>query len=393
MGEWYPDDAALLALSRDEATGVEYIETGRSPYYLEFRRMLHRLLRAFERANDLRVYQDGELSVGVRGGRAFVGDAAVVFAGVEGHAVAPGVTTWLWLDGDGELAWSELGLPGEPGGGVALAKVVAGAEAIEQVEDLRGQALLWQPSLLGLGVTAEVERINAALDGVDEAVTAAALSLLCAGPGAIADVLHAHQQFYYDQDDEAHLRLINESAAAGARLGLRFTLAGHLPLDTYLMVDEANGQLRQRYGLAGATEYALVGVLPVSWAHEGALTSDETARVMGVVPVDGRVSEVVLSAGGNIESSASGDGVSAVVKVNGVEVTATAPELTDADGPGFRSTGQGDGTAAVVKDDGTEQVSRGDVLTLDLVRDVSGSVSEEARDVVVLVVVRADEPG
>ena len=393
MGEWYPDDAALLALSRDEATGVEYIETGRSPYYLAFRRMLHRLLRAMERANDLRVYQDGELSVGVRGGRAFVGDAAVTFAGVEGHAVSPGVTTWLWLDGDGELAWSEQGLPGEPGSGVALAKVVAGAEAIEQVEDLRGQVFLAQPSLLGLGVTASAERINAALDGAAESVTAAALGTLTAGSATMADLLHGHQHFYYDKDEEAHLRLINDSAGAGARLGLRFTLPGHLPDDTYLMVDEGSGYLRQRYGLAGATEYALVGVLPVAWTREGELTADETGRLMGVVPVDGKVSEVVLSVGGNIESSEAGDGVSAVVKVNGAEVTSTVPEVTDADGLGFRSTGQGDGTAAVVKDDGTEQVSRGDVLTVDLVRSVSGSVSEEARDVAVLVVVRADEPG
>ncbi len=65
MSERYPSDATLLALSQDDATGVEYIPTGRSPYYLEFRKMLYRLLRATERANDLRVHQDGDLTAGV----------------------------------------------------------------------------------------------------------------------------------------------------------------------------------------------------------------------------------------------------------------------------------------------------------------------------------------
>jgi hypothetical protein len=80
MSERYPDDAALLALESDAATGVEYIPTGRSPYYLEFRKLVQRLLLAAERANDLRVYQDGDLSIGVRPGRCLIQNAAVTFA-------------------------------------------------------------------------------------------------------------------------------------------------------------------------------------------------------------------------------------------------------------------------------------------------------------------------
>ncbi len=69
MSERYPDDATLLAMEQDAATGVQYIPTGQSPYYLHFRKLVHRLLLACGRANDLRVYQDGDLSVGVRPGR------------------------------------------------------------------------------------------------------------------------------------------------------------------------------------------------------------------------------------------------------------------------------------------------------------------------------------
>ena len=46
MPERYPSDATLLALSADTATGVEYIPTGQSPYYLQFRKLLQGLLDA-----------------------------------------------------------------------------------------------------------------------------------------------------------------------------------------------------------------------------------------------------------------------------------------------------------------------------------------------------------
>src|SRR5690554_4821562 len=113
--ERYPSDAALLALTEDETTGVPYIPTGATPYHLLYRRMLHRLLRATERANDLRVYQSGDLSVGVRAGRCFVADDAVTFAGAEHIALDANGTTWLWLDEQGAVQTSNEGLPSDRG--------------------------------------------------------------------------------------------------------------------------------------------------------------------------------------------------------------------------------------------------------------------------------------
>ena len=59
MTEVYPSDNTLLNLTSESETGVEYIETGKAPYYLEFRKLLSRLLLATKRANDLRVFDEG----------------------------------------------------------------------------------------------------------------------------------------------------------------------------------------------------------------------------------------------------------------------------------------------------------------------------------------------
>ena len=59
MAEIYPSDAELNALLEDAETGVEYIPSGTTPYYVHFRKLLYRLLLATKRANDLRVYKEG----------------------------------------------------------------------------------------------------------------------------------------------------------------------------------------------------------------------------------------------------------------------------------------------------------------------------------------------
>ena len=66
MAEVYPSDNELLNIESDSDTGVEYIPTGTSPYYLQFRKLLYRLLLSTKRANDLRVYDEGGLDVGVK---------------------------------------------------------------------------------------------------------------------------------------------------------------------------------------------------------------------------------------------------------------------------------------------------------------------------------------
>ena len=73
MAEVYPSDNALLNIETDSETGVEFIPTGQSPYYLQFRRLLYRLLLATKLANDLRVYDEGGLDIGVKSGKFWLG--------------------------------------------------------------------------------------------------------------------------------------------------------------------------------------------------------------------------------------------------------------------------------------------------------------------------------
>jgi hypothetical protein len=389
MAERYPDDATLLALAEDSDTGVQYIPTGQSPYYLEFRRLIQRLLLAGQRANDLRVYQDGDLSIGVRAGRCMVGGTVRVFDGSTGIAIAANSSTHVWLDQAGALQTGLAGLPADRSTFIALAEVVTGSSSITALTDLRGEAFLASPSAAVLGLTATVSEINQALDGIDANVTAAKFVTLCGGPTSNANTLHMHTQQPQVVAGDAIFKLINSSSDAAANMALALSLPQHLPDDTWLLVNRDNGFLQQRY--YGAT-YNLVGVVDQQWGHEGALTATVTGKLLGVVPVSGTVTAVILSAKTNLQSSDSADGISATAKVNGFALTSTDPQLTSVAGSGFKSTAQGDGTSAVIKTDGTEQVTRGDVLTVDITRLANGTVNVEAADVVVMVVIRVDQP-
>lgn len=388
MSELFPDDAALLALTEDAETGVPYIPTGLSPYYVEFRRLLHLLLRASGRANDLRVYQDGASTIGVRGGRCLIGGQPVVFEGVDGIVMPAQAVTFVWLDAGGAVQTGGA-FPAARSTFVPLAEVVTEGATIAAVGDRRGEAFLHVPSAAALGLTATVDRINAALAGTAESVDADALNRLTAGATSTADSEHRHLQVTQYADEEAVFTLFNGSSGTEANAALVFNVPQRFSGPITLSPDPLNGFMRQRYG---GTSLHLVGMTALSFAHEGELTASQVDRVMGVAAVDGVVHDVVLTAGANMESSSGTDGITAVVKVNGVAVATTNPALTADDGAGRRSTAQSDGTAAVIKDDGTELVQRGDLLTVDVTRDVTGAVSGEARDVVVLVVMRARRP-
>ncbi|MEX1017513.1 MAG: hypothetical protein WDZ31_12290 [Phycisphaeraceae bacterium] len=390
MNERYPDDASLLALTQDETTGVPYIPTGASPYHLLFRRMLHRLLRASERANDLRVYQDGDLSVGVRPGRCFVADQAVTFEGAQAITLDASATTWLWLDDQGDVQTSDAGLPANRGTFIPLARVDTGAATIESVTDLRGEAMLASVSAGALGITATADEINQALDGIDATVTAMALNFLCDGPSSTADALHRHLQTYQSVDGEAAFRIINASSSEQASVALRLSLPSHTAGDTRLELDADTGWLRQRQ--ATGPSYYLLGTVHEQYRHAGTLAASATGRLLGVAPIAGEVIDVVLSVGDNLQTDDNDDNLRARVKVNGVDLCTSDPTITVADGAGFRSTAQGAGDSAVLKDDGTQMVACGDLLTLDLLRTADGSVSAEASDVVVLLVIRALGP-
>lgn len=387
MTERYPDDAELLALDADTHTGVEYIRTGTTPYYLEFRRLIQRTLLASARANDLRVYADGDLTVGVRPGRCRIDAQSVAFAGQTHVALSPSQTTDIYLDSAGLIQQSTSGLPASRSQFVPLARVMTDASSIISMVDLRGEAFLAAPPAGIEGLETTTTEIDQALQGIESSVTASALNALT--DGSTLQSLHYHDRFVWDSANAAWLTLLN-LGAAGANIGLRFDLLNLLPAATEFSVDTANGFLTQAYG--GQT-FHLLGTAQVASAIDGPITATLTDRLIGVAPISGAVSAVAISLAGNIESSDPADGLTATVYRNGVAICSTDPQLTAGDGSGFRSTAQDHGTPAIVKSDGSEQLQRGDILTMDLTRTANGTVSMEPRHAVVFVVVRANNPG
>jgi len=140
MAEVYPSDNELLNLQIDTETGVEYIATGTAPYYLEFRKLLYRLLLAARRANDLRVYDEGGLDVGVKAGKFWLGTELVEYAGSSGNTLADEkAAVYLYLDSSGALVTDEYsGFPDMASTPhVRLAVVSTSGGAIDSITDCR----------------------------------------------------------------------------------------------------------------------------------------------------------------------------------------------------------------------------------------------------------------
>lgn len=141
MGEVYPSDNELLNLQSDAETGVEYIPTGTAPYYLHFRKLLYRLLLGMRRANDLRVYDEGSLDVGVKAGKFWLGTGLVEYAGSSGNTLADDrANIYIYLDAQGALITDEYG--GFPNMAIAphvrLAVVATSGGDICSISDCRG---------------------------------------------------------------------------------------------------------------------------------------------------------------------------------------------------------------------------------------------------------------
>jgi hypothetical protein len=108
MAEVYPSDNTLLNIQSDGETGVQYIPTGTAPYYLQFRKLLYRLLLAARRANDLRVYDEGGLDIGVKSGKFWLGTELVSYSGSSGNALADDkAAIYIYLDSAGALVTNE----------------------------------------------------------------------------------------------------------------------------------------------------------------------------------------------------------------------------------------------------------------------------------------------
>jgi len=108
MSEVYPSDNELLNIQSDSEIGIEYIPTGTAPYYLHFRKLLYRLLLATRRANDLRVYDEGGLDIGVKAGKFWRGTELISYAGSSGNILADDKTNiYVYLDSAGNLVTDE----------------------------------------------------------------------------------------------------------------------------------------------------------------------------------------------------------------------------------------------------------------------------------------------
>ena len=147
MAEVYPSDNALLNLSSEGETGVEYIETGKAPYYLEFRKLLYRLLEATKRANDLRVFDAGGLKIGVKAGKYWDGLSLCEYAGVSEVSLADDKEhIYVYLDGDGNLVTTEYSdWPVSSVSHIRLAEVVTSGGDVSSITDARGGHMWFMP--------------------------------------------------------------------------------------------------------------------------------------------------------------------------------------------------------------------------------------------------------
>lgn len=108
MPEVYPSDSELSNIQSDSDTGVEYIPTGQSPYYTHFRKLLYRLLLAAKRANDLRVFDEGGLNVGVKTGKFWLGTSLVNYNGSSANVLADNkAAIYIYLNQNGSLVVNE----------------------------------------------------------------------------------------------------------------------------------------------------------------------------------------------------------------------------------------------------------------------------------------------
>ena len=150
MAEVYPSDDDLLALLSDTETGVEYIPTGTAPYYLQFRKLLYRLLLATKRANDFRLFPEGGLSFGVKPGVFWAGKTQKVYSGSTGNAARDDRTDFVYLDQDMNIVIDSMPVElWEPFGPmVFLAMVTSVDGVITNIEDCRNRHITSMPSIV-----------------------------------------------------------------------------------------------------------------------------------------------------------------------------------------------------------------------------------------------------
>jgi len=141
MAEVYPSDSTLLNIQSDIDTGVEFISTGQSPYYMQFRKLLHRLITATKCANELRVYDEGGLNIGVKSGSFWFKTHLIEYGGSSGNVLADNKDDiYIYLDKTGNLVTDEYDdfADMDITANVRLAIVKTSGGDIESITDCRG---------------------------------------------------------------------------------------------------------------------------------------------------------------------------------------------------------------------------------------------------------------
>jgi len=154
MAEVYPADNELLQIISDTETGVEYIPTGTAPYYLHFRKLLYRLLLASKRGNDLRVFDEGNLGIGVKAGKFWVGMTPITYPGSLGNQLADDkASIYVYLDSAGNLVTDEYSAFPDmaTSGHVRLAVVTTSSGDITSIVDARDYHNISMPASGGGG--------------------------------------------------------------------------------------------------------------------------------------------------------------------------------------------------------------------------------------------------
>jgi len=186
MAEVYPSDNELLNIQSDSETGVEYIPTGTSPYYLQFRKLLYRLLLAAGRANDLRVYDEGGLDIGVKKGKFWLGTELVSYNGSSGNTLADDkANIYIYLDSGGNLITNEYnGFPNMAAvPHIRLAIVTTSDGDIQSITDSRAGHNVIMP--YGAGGLKQIVEAHAA----DDTLTAAESGSVHSNLGATGTVI------------------------------------------------------------------------------------------------------------------------------------------------------------------------------------------------------------
>jgi len=173
------EQANALHGTIDADTGFRYHSPGDASYFTEGQRQRHRLLTLAKTiSNNLRVYRDGEMTFGVRPGRAADGDTVAAYAGCSAVELTDDATNYVYLTaadlaaGDSVTVSTE-GFPAQsqtPHVPLAAVAAAGGAYGPDDIVDCRAAAAM----SLGSGLTA------------------AQANTLTGGSASNADALHVH---------------------------------------------------------------------------------------------------------------------------------------------------------------------------------------------------------